>query len=131
MATSRHPDREDSNQRRSQINLSGAKCPPASGRTISFFGRIYLFAPGGGPPRATAVWCSYNDLPQALDHAYQPDIQEWRTHFHVPIFVSHYGTLAATQSDIEDVLAIVKEKNITQHLEVETYTGKYCPLTYN
>ena len=69
----------------------------------------------------------YNDLPQALDHAYQPDIQEWRTHFHVPIFVSHYGTLAATQSDIEEVLAIVKKENITRHLEVETYTWEVLP----
>ena len=74
----------------------------------------------------------YNDLSAALLHVDRPDIQEWRTHFHVPIFISAYGALAATQSDIEQVLAILQEAPVgsqwlTQHLEVETYTWEVLP----
>ena len=69
----------------------------------------------------------YNDLPNALRHIAEPHIREWRTHFHVPIFVSEYGALAATQSDIQEVLAILREEPLTQHLEVETYTWEVLP----
>jgi hypothetical protein len=69
----------------------------------------------------------YNDLPNALEHIAEPHVREWRTHFHVPIFVAEYGALAATQSDIEEVLAILREEELTQHLEVETYTWEVLP----
>ena len=69
----------------------------------------------------------YNDLPEALEHIAEPRAREWRTHFHVPIFVSEYGALAATQSDIEEVLNILREAPVTQHLEVETYTWEVLP----
>ena len=69
----------------------------------------------------------YNDLPDALRHIAEPHVREWRTHFHVPIFVSQYGALAATQSDIQEVLDILREELLTQHLEVETYTWEVLP----
>ena len=69
----------------------------------------------------------YNDLPDALEHIAEPPVREWRTHFHVPIFVSQYGALAATQSDIQEVLDILREEPLTQHLEVETYTWEVLP----
>ena len=69
----------------------------------------------------------YTDLPAALEHINHPTIDEWRTHFHVPIFVSEYGALAATQSDIQEVLDILREAPVTQHLEVETYTWEVLP----
>ncbi|MGB3851311.1 MAG: metabolite traffic protein EboE [Tunicatimonas sp.] len=69
----------------------------------------------------------YNDLPDALQHIAEPHMREWRTHFHVPIFVAEYGALAATQSDIEEVLDILREEPLTQHLEVETYTWEVLP----
>ena len=69
----------------------------------------------------------YNDLPNALRHINEPQVRAWRTHFHVPIFVSEYGALAATQSDIQEVLTILREEPLTQHLEVETYTWEVLP----
>ena len=69
----------------------------------------------------------YSDLPDALAHIAEPRVREWRTHFHVPIFVSQYGALAATQSDIQEVLAILREAPLTPHLEVETYTWEVLP----
>ena len=69
----------------------------------------------------------YNDLPEALGHIADPQVREWRTHFHVPIFVAEYGALTATQSDIQEVLDILREEPLTQHLEVETYTWEVLP----
>ena len=69
----------------------------------------------------------YNDLPAALKDIQNPELQEWRTHFHVPVFESSYGKLQSTQDEIEEVLNILKEKHITNHLEVETYTWEVLP----
>ena len=69
----------------------------------------------------------YPDLPEALPHIREPAAQEWRTHFHVPIFVAEYGALAATQSDIQEVLNILRTEPVTKHLEVETYTWEVLP----
>lgn len=53
--------------------------------------------------------------------------EEWRTHFHVPVFLSEYGSLASTQKDILDTLAYLREKRLCRHLEVETYTWNVLP----
>ncbi len=69
----------------------------------------------------------YNDLPAALHDIQNPNLQEWRTHFHVPVFEQSYGNLHATQDDIRQVLEILKETSVTNHLEVETYTWEVLP----
>lgn len=69
----------------------------------------------------------YPDLPQALADANDPSVREWRSHFHVPLFVEDYGILKSTQSDIETVLALLKEKRFSNFLEVETYTWEVLP----
>jgi hypothetical protein len=69
----------------------------------------------------------YPDLPQALQHLENPEILEWRTHFHVPVFVQSYGLLDSTQQDILDVLKIWRNSPMTNHLEVETYTWEVLP----
>jgi len=52
---------------------------------------------------------------------------EWRTHFHVPVFLPEYGSLASTQKDILDTLDYLREKRLCRHLEVETYTWNVLP----
>jgi hypothetical protein len=69
----------------------------------------------------------YRDLPPALDDAMDSHTREWRAHFHVPLFISDYGVLKSTQSDIEEVLALQKKQKFTNHLEVETYTWEVLP----
>ncbi|MDT0684967.1 metabolite traffic protein EboE [Autumnicola psychrophila] len=69
----------------------------------------------------------YPDLPQALENMNNPDAREWRTHFHVPVFLANYGQLESTQEDILDILEYIKGKKITNHLEVETYTWEVLP----
>jgi hypothetical protein len=69
----------------------------------------------------------YPDLPQALADAKNAGTREWRSHFHVPLFVQDYGAVQSTQSDIKTVLAIQKQKPFSQYLEVETYTWEVLP----
>jgi hypothetical protein len=64
---------------------------------------------------------SWPDLPQAL--AEDGSGEEWRVHFHVPIFVERYGALRSTQEHLERCIRRVR----TSHLEIETYTWDVLP----
>lgn len=64
----------------------------------------------------------YPDLPEALADAQNPEVEEWRAHFHVPVFRTDFGALTSTREDISRVLARQVGKPFTQHLEIETYT---------
>ncbi len=69
----------------------------------------------------------YADLPDALTALQDPDAEEWRTHFHVPIFLDKYGRLGSTQDDILKVFRLAEERRFTRHLEIETYTWDVLP----
>jgi len=69
----------------------------------------------------------YPDLPEALQDADNAATQEWRSHFHVPLFIEDYGLLQSTQEDIRTVLSIQRSHPFTSHLEVETYTWEVLP----
>ena len=69
----------------------------------------------------------YPDLPEALNDAAHPSTQEWRSHFHVPLFIRDYGLLKSTQHDIRKVLSLQCSQTFTHHLEVETYTWEVLP----
>ena len=68
----------------------------------------------------------FKDLPDALA-AFNDTPAEWRSHFHVPIFVEKYGVLQSTQDDIREVLRLQAERHVTNQLEVETYTWDVLP----
>ena len=69
----------------------------------------------------------YPDLPMALNNLYRPGIREWRLHFHIPIFWNTFEHLLSTQNELINVLEILKQRHITDHLEVETYTWEILP----
>lgn len=69
----------------------------------------------------------FRDLPDAQGALFDEQTTEWRSHFHIPIFLEDLGILQSTQSDIIDVLAIHQNKRLTGHLEVETYTWGVLP----
>ncbi|HYG40518.1 MAG TPA: metabolite traffic protein EboE [Cytophagales bacterium] len=69
----------------------------------------------------------YPDLPQALNNILETEGEEWRVHFHVPLFVDNYDLLQSTQTDIIEVLNLHKKNLLTSHLEVETYTWDVLP----
>jgi sugar phosphate isomerase/epimerase len=69
----------------------------------------------------------FPDLAPALETMGTTQATEWRSHFHVPIFVQDYGQLQSTQEEIIRTLQLMKEGPFTQHLEVETYTWEVLP----
>lgn len=67
------------------------------------------------------------DLPDALAHGHQADGEEWRIHFHVPVFLADLGPFESTQDFLSEILALHREAPISPHLEVETYTWEVLP----
>jgi sugar phosphate isomerase/epimerase len=60
------------------------------------------------------------DLPDAL--ADRDTREEWRIHFHVPLWAEHIGSFSTTADAVREVLALHKAQPLSPHLEVETYT---------
>jgi hypothetical protein len=69
----------------------------------------------------------YSDLDKALNNLEKTTADEWRTHFHVPIFIDNYQLLQSTQDDIVTVLELVQNNPVCNHLEIETYTWEVLP----
>jgi hypothetical protein len=69
----------------------------------------------------------YVDLPDALADASASAAEEWRVHFHVPIFEAGIEPLATTQDFLAEILALHRDAPISHHLEVETYTWDVLP----
>lgn len=65
------------------------------------------------------------DLPDAL--ADPRSFDEWRIHFHVPIFRAELGAMGSTQGFLAGLLASHRRAPISTHLEVETYTWDVLP----
>ncbi len=70
---------------------------------------------------------SFLDLDQALGNLDDPEAEQWRIHFHVPIFAKDLGEFGSTQSAIEKALILNKGMGFTRHLEIETYTWDVLP----
>jgi hypothetical protein len=56
-----------------------------------------------------------------------PGPREWRTHFHVPVFLDDLGPFRTTRFAIEDALRVHKQKPLSRQLEIETYTWDVLP----
>jgi sugar phosphate isomerase/epimerase len=71
------------------------------------------------------------DLPEALRRGAAGDLgDEWRIHFHVPLFREELGPFQSTQSFLAELLALQAATPFTEHLEVETYTWDVLPEEY-
>jgi hypothetical protein len=54
--------------------------------------------------------------------------REWRTHFHVPVFLTDLGEhFKTTRFAIEEALAFHKRHPLSAQLEIETYTWDVLP----
>ena len=75
---------------------------------------------------------AFADLPDALAAFGDggPDEAEWRIHFHVPVFRPEIGPFATTQPVLRALLADVRRRAITAHLEVETYAFGVLPAEH-
>lgn len=56
--------------------------------------------------------------------------REWRTHFHVPVFLDDLGGFRTTRPGIEAALRVHAETPLSDHLEIETYTWDVLPERY-
>ncbi len=65
------------------------------------------------------------DLPAALGRG--PHGDEWRIHFHVPIFQAELGRFRSTQGFLARMLELQRARALSAHLEVETYTWDVLP----
>ncbi|MEM9030910.1 MAG: metabolite traffic protein EboE [Pseudomonadota bacterium] len=82
------------------------------------------------PRRAGAPLQRFVDLPDALSQADAFEGQEWRVHFHVPIFIPQLEAFDTTQFFLSEILELHRKAPISDHLEVETYTWDVLPDTY-
>ena len=97
----------------------------ARARVSAFADEIYLHQvvarrPDGSIRRSL-------DLPEALRAAGTADDEEWRVHFHVPVFAELAPPLASTRDVLERMLALHRRAPVSAHLEVETYTWDVLP----
>ena len=69
----------------------------------------------------------YRDLTDAMPLLATDLATEWRTHFHVPIFLDHYDAFASTQDHIYHILQNLSLAPNCTHLEIETYTWDVLP----
>jgi len=52
---------------------------------------------------------------------------EWRTHFHVPVFLDELGSFRTTRDGIAAALRVHTQSPVSDHLEIETYTWDVLP----
>lgn len=77
--------------------------------------------------RSSGALQHYTDLRDALPALATTDAEEWRTHFHVPIFIDQYPPFASTQDHIAATLKHLPQVPDCTHLEIETYTWDVLP----
>jgi hypothetical protein len=69
----------------------------------------------------------FPDLAFALPYLTQDNCCQWRIHYHMPLYVEKYLHLASTSTDTRGVLALLKDRGFSRHLEIETYTWEWLP----
>ncbi len=69
----------------------------------------------------------FPDLWQALALLDRSPREQWRIHYHMPLFVERFGDLAATTFATRQVLRLLKDRQFCPHLEIETYTWEWLP----
>jgi hypothetical protein len=80
--------------------------------------------------RAGTTLRRYTDLGDALEDPQASEDDEWRVHFHVPLFREQLGPFANTQAFLRDLLRLQARRGLSQHLEVETYTWGVLPAEF-
>jgi hypothetical protein len=71
----------------------------------------------------------HTDLSEAFAAARRGEAGgEWRVHCHVPVFMERFETLGSTQQNLRQALALCRAREVSPHLEVETYTWNVLPL---
>jgi len=92
-------------------------------RLEKFSEPVYLHQTVGRRTDGTLV--RFDDLPQALAAKIDgAGIDEWRVHFHVPVFAEQLGDVRTTQPELSEMLSALPRET---PLVVETYTFGVLP----
>jgi len=62
------------------------------------------------------------ELPRNLDRDEHPDVDEIRSHFHVPLYLKRFRRLYTTRDETEVAVREVMRRRTTEHIVFETYT---------
>ena len=111
---------------------AGLRFAPVDGHTIEllrpFDDEVYLHQTIA---KTADGLTRYTDLSEAFAaYADGGNAEEWRVHFHVPIFLDDLGEFATTQNFIREMLTLHLNEPISPHLEVETYTWDVLPAEF-
>jgi hypothetical protein len=112
----------------SKLHLSSALRlkPDAAARKAlrAFVDDVYLHQVIG--LSAGAEFVRYRDLPLALVE--QDDCEEWRVHFHIPLYSPPGGQFCGTSENLLATLDwLTTDPTRCSHLEMETYTWEVLP----
>jgi len=77
--------------------------------------------------RAGVMSGRYLDLYRALPRLEACRDEEWRIHYHMPLFVERYHMLQTTWAETRQALHLLVGRGLTRHLEIETYTWEQLP----
>lgn len=77
--------------------------------------------------RTDGTYKQFRDLPQAIENIDDMDSEEWRIHFHVPVFIDRFDEMNSTQDHILESIKPLIKKAGCRHFEVETYTWEVLP----
>lgn len=115
-----------------KLQLSAAlRIPKVSAETADqlapFDEPVYLHQAIERRGKSLIRYLDVNEALKALDEAIG---NEWRVHFHVPIFLDKLEHFSTTQDFLKDILALHRTNPISHHLEVETYTWDVLPERY-
>jgi hypothetical protein len=90
-----------------------------------FDDRVYLHQT---VQRQDGILTRHTDLPDAFASAQRGEAGgEWRVHCHVPVFLERYEALGSTQMNLREALSLCRTREVSPHLEVETYTWAVLP----
>jgi hypothetical protein len=100
--------------------------PKAVDALQSFAKTIYLSQTCQKKDGKTTWFLNLEDAFEAFHK--DPSPREWRTHFHVPVFLNDLGgAFGTTRFALEQALAFHKKTPLSTHLEIETYTWDVLP----
>jgi hypothetical protein len=69
----------------------------------------------------------FSDIPAFFEQVNIFNVEELRTHFHVPLFTSSFEHFTSTQVQAEAMLNALAHRTNERHIEVETYTWSILP----
>jgi hypothetical protein len=84
----------------------------------------YFHQFAGADRSGKVIWrdVDLDRLPERLERGRHPDVDEIRSHFHVPLYLARHGLLHTTQDETVAALRAVVAARWTEHLVLETYT---------